>query len=338
MNKTSHPILVEPTCFCFSPYDDKKINEDENKEEFKAFVNNLTKMIDSIEKENYKIAVSKDLFSLYFESVPISIYQQHTIHDQAYKSLVKLAKDYFIRKLPKMMKTIHKFGDNSFEVSIDTKTINEDLNLHNTELYLNWIDMVGLEFKGQFFSSCLKSTYNTILNQKTFRIINDANQKEEIDVINEVSKFKNSPVIKLKLLKSKLVKPSFPVPCSGTGDHGSMWGPSIRSINDIPKMERDLLIRLIDTGLIKSITLLDFDNSYPAVNSAEIILKRMQQMDQDDVLYCILRGKGTKQHAQNIKLQVKKGTGQLIYDWFYPSISMSKLDLLIQESATTKEQ
>jgi len=338
LNNSNFPVLVEPTNFCFCPDNNTDCIENEDKVAFKFFVKKFITVIDELERNNLKVAISKELLDIYRYSAPISVYEKKRITDQKYRATVNLARDYLIRKLPKIIANVHEFGNHAFEIDVREDTINSTLDIHNTDLYTHWFDMVGLAFEKDIFSACLKSEVNSILCNDNFIIANQHYQEKQINVIEDIMHFKRTKTFQLKTLKTKISpQKNINIPCSGTGDHGSMWGPSINSIDDIPKRERTLLKKLINTGLVQSITLLDFNDSYNAIDTPEIIIKRYEEMQDSDLLYCVLRGKGVKQNAQNIKIQILSGNGKLLYEWFNQNITLNKLELLFQESAGTLE-
>ena len=110
---------------------------------------------------------------------------------------------------------------------------------------------------------------NSFSNNKVHFSINDTEtEKKEICVFPivwneaswEISYAKK--IFNLKEQMRKNLKEEFCIqklPCRSTGTHHSMWGSvKINSIADVPAFERELLKKLLSTGLVKRITFLEF--------------------------------------------------------------------------------
>jgi len=318
-------ILIEPTCLDFKLAVNNMNFIDLGEEiiEFKSFTKELQELFKNLEENRMRIAVTKELLDIYLCSVPISVYNaQHPLH--------RLAIEVYTNKLKRLVKVVHKFGDHALEVSFDDSGLMQDNQIYSSDAYLHWNDMSGLIFKNKLPAIILKANRLTIFRENTIFICETGGNRIEVILHNKLSELSNSREIRLYRLAQyvQTAEPSMNIPCCGTGTHSSMWGNSIREINDIPHFERELIKKLMDTGLIKSIKFLAFDKKLDSVGSPLIVVNRIEEKTNAVLLMCTLRGQGVKQHCQEIVIEVEKDFAIELVMALDHKISIDKLDSL----------
>lgn len=325
------PILIEPTCLAFKLAVSNKDFSDSNNEllEFKNFIKELQDLFKGLEENRLKIAITKELRDIYLSSIPISVYDaKHPIH--------KLAIEVYTSKLMNSVKVVHKFGAHSLEIDFDNASVIKNNEIYNSDTYLHWRDMSGLIFENKLTAAILKSKRQTIYRGNTAFICNlSRSLKREVFIYDKLLDLKNSREIKLQRLSNYIrsVIPLDNIPCSGTGTHSSMWNKSIREINDVPNFERELLKKLMDTGIVKSIKFLAFEKKLDSVESPLIVVNRVEEKSNTVLLMCTLRGQGVKQHCQDIVIEVVKDFAYELVSALDYEISIDKLDNLFSFNA-----
>jgi hypothetical protein len=304
------PILIEPTCLCFDlANNNQELDKANELIKFKSFIIQLQTLFSELDNNKMKIAITKELLEIYANSIPISVYKTDN-------PLYRLVIETYTHKLGSALQIIHKFGDHNLEIAFEDEYVDKSNQIYESDTYLHWLDMCGLVFLKKVPTSVLKSDIATIFKGKS-AYINDKNgNREELFIFDELNKVASSRDIKLYRLSRfiRSLAPPCNIQCSGTGTHSSMWGKSIRNVNDIPSFERELIKKLISTGMVKSIKFLTFNKKYGSVETPIIIVNSIEEMDTSLLLYCTLRGQGIKQHGQDILLEtIKEGTMDLLF-------------------------
>lgn len=333
-----YPVIIEPSILSFTlAYNDTQFTDDDEEfNYFRVFMQRLIKILEDIESKGLKIAVTKEIFQFYQASVPIIVHQQN-ISNKKLAVTAKMSRDLLLKKLPRLIKVVHEFGNHTHEVEFEKATIDLKNKLLKSDEYHHWKDLLGINFDNNYLDWCLKSQFNTIFPNDYFEINNvdkivRIQVSENIDNISETEKYNFYQLVNnCEFPHEKQV-----IPCRGTGTHSSMWGDSIRSINDVPAFERSLLSGLISTNFIESITFLDFDTFYSVVSEPYIEIKNIEEKDSSDILECTLRGRGRKQNGQNINISVKKGKGIYFTHYFGKLITINKINLLLQQVASSR--
>lgn len=330
------PTLIEPSRLSFDivkPSLHITTQSDEIKL-FRDFVQELNVFFEDLKKNEIGIAVTKELSDLYKASIPANVYEgTHSIY--------RLAREVYIQKFSKLAVVVHAFGDHSQNIEFDEKYIDIALNLHNTETYFHWMDMSFLAYHHKLIPFVIKSQKLSIFN-KDFFVLNDENKKFllKINVLENIEKFLETEhfrMLQLTKVFSSFNKDITEIPCKGTGTHSSMWGQSISRIDDVPREERYLLTRLLETGAVKSILFLSFEKKYQPSPEPLIEIEVIEKMENSDILICTLKGQGRKQNAQTIKIEMEKGTGELLSLAFNKQISIDKMDIINRMIAASKE-
>lgn len=330
------PTLIEPSRLSFDmlkPSLHITSQSDEIKL-FRDFVQELNVFFEELKKNKIGIAVTKELSDLYKASIPANVYE-------GTHSIFRLAREVYMQKFSKLAVVVHAFGDHSQNIEFDETYIDSTLNLHNTDTYLLWMDMSFLAFHQRLIPIVIKSQKHSIFN-KDFFVLNDENQKFllKIDVLENVEGLLETEhflMLQLSNIFSSFNKDIKDIPCKGTGTHSSMWGQSISRLEDVPKDERNLLTRLLETGVVKSILFLSFEKKYQASPEPLIEIEVVEEMEKSDILICTLKGRGRKQNGQTIKIEMEKGTGQLLSSAFSKQISIEKINIVSRMIAASKE-
>lgn len=324
----SIPILIDPACLSHTLYyqGDPK-NELAYLKSFKGFSINLSNLLSLLRDNGYKIAMTKELFSLYCSHVPLRAHEND--------SLRKLTRELIFNKFEKTIKIVHTYGQHPLILDFDNNLLHSTLN-HNDEVYEHWKDLSGLVYYDKLIPISLKSVENSIFTED-YIILNDDSKNINFKVYlhNNIVDIKKSGYVQLSKIHINRLSGSdiATIPCKGTGTHSSIWGKSIRSLSDVPKTERKLLKSIMETGLVRSISFLSFEDRLPAVSDPFIVIKNVEEKDTSDILECILRGKGEKQNAQTIHIEVTKGYGNHIINIFNGEITTDNIDQLLNKTS-----
>ncbi|TDL76105.1 hypothetical protein [Peribacillus frigoritolerans] len=327
------PVLIEPSNFIYKINNSFSLsNSKVDIEEFSKFVLEVKSLLDLLDKYNYKIATTQELSAKFIESVPIPVYQTNA------HPIYKLARQVVFSKLSRLLKIVHEYGDHELNYDFDFCSIDTTLKIHNHESYLHWKDLLGLIILNKLPPVVLKSNNITIFNN-TFFNLKDNLQITPVDVVNNLTQLSLHKEISTILLCDSInkIRSNGNIQCSGTGTHSSMWGYTIRNINDIPPFERTLFTKLVETGLINRIKFLDFNNQYPSAAKPYIEIKEIKCMENSDQIIGVLRGKGTKQNGQRIILEVNPGIGAVINRSFNSEITLENLEFIFNLAASSKE-
>lgn len=298
--------FVEPSILSFDPA--KHLNNYASAEleikDFKAFLENLEEVLQVFTNKDLKISISGDFWEAIMKRIPVAVYD-------GMDSRYLVARELYIRKLPRFLKKIHNYGDHSIEGEFDSSQLINN-QLLNLDIYMLWVDLLLSNLKLNYPSSLLKSQFTTIHSSKRV-IINNSAGPIEYKVYDNPLELCNCPnYIKFSLrtlIKSEI---ACNTTCHGTGDHDSMWGSKIKGITDVPHFERELLIKFLETKLIKELVFLDFDKASPAAESPYIKIIEVKEGDSGDIMYCELHGRGVKQNSQKISILIKSGYGTKI--------------------------
>lgn len=304
--------------------------------EFIKFTKDLGELFNELEKRKLKIAITEELYNLYSCCIPTQIYS-------ASNGMMKNAVNLFSIRFMNLIKVVHKFGDHYNSVDIDPNETENKI-LLSTDIYLNWLDMCGLIIKGLLLPDILRANNQiSIFKMDYAHFFNDDNECVQVnihDCLENIYNTRTFKAIRLRGIINKSVNHNInDIPCKGTGDHSSIWGKSIRKLKDVPAFERRLLTSLIETGIVKSIQFLGFENNFDSVENPVILINSIDEMTNCDVLMCTLRGKGKKQNAQDIRVETIKGTGKYIIDFFDGEITIQGLKFIADPSvAATLEE
>lgn len=316
-------IIVEPTCLAFNLafIDHSFANEKEELAIFGEFIKNLLVLTEELKKRNVKIGLSRELYDIYKNSVPVNVYYQP-------RSLGRLSNEFFARRLPEVFRIIHEYGAHQMTITLSEAEIDKGSKLFDEEAYHHLLDLMGVILMGKIPPVALSSDRKTIFSSHTVTIMSDSIQRC-VTVVRDVEKVTASDEYSNFIFLRDLEKRSgviTEVSCRGTGTHSSMWGNKINNITDVPKAERALLQKLIETGSVLSITFLAFDNNCTAVDEPMIVINDIEEMESCDMMKCKIIGKGKKQNSQDIKIEVVKGHGDKFCRLFKKVITISKLN------------
>lgn len=318
-------LLVEPSVLSFDLVKNADFNElEENNEidKFKFFTKQLIKMFDEFKENDVYISVTKDIVGFYQSSIPVIAYEgSHPI--------MKLAVELFSKKIWEVCKVIQR-TDHDMDVVFEDEGIC-DIELNSSEVYQQWIKVVSLVFSNRLPPWVFKSNVRTIFSSNIINISMGAMKEVELFSSCDLKEIVSSKEVQRIVLASKMIFSSVEnIICKGTGTHSSMWNNKIRNLLDVPTFERELFERLINTRLIKEITFLSFEKNYQSVSSPKLIINNVSSHDKSDIMYCTLRGQGKKQHAQEVKITLTKGAGNLFRNVCEKEITIENVASLIE--------
>lgn len=332
-------IIVEPTNLAFNLSLKKYQSEEEELRDFKRFMMNLTSILYEFKKYKSKIGLTSELYGLLISTFPML--QNKQIKNNEYKQLAIIAKELLNKTIPKYIKVVHEYSQHNYEINIGTDSVNKANNLLDTEIYFHWTDLLGIKFHQPIIPWCLKSNELSVFNSNSFYIYNNNKQREKFYLAHNVQTIINSKEVQIIHLvnKASILGDAADniVSCSGTGTHGSMWGHSINSIDDIPSHDRAIFKTLIKIGFVTKILLLEFNKRYSPSNPPFMEIKQVHSYAENEVVKCIYRGRGSKQNGQVVHLYIKKGFGRYFDTVFENRISIENLIFLVNEVAYTRQ-
>lgn len=316
------PLIVEPTCISYNAAN--KGNHIDDLSQLKTFLRELLSLFSELKRNNIKIALTRELFEIYNDSVPYAVYSD--------SSLSNISREIFGKQLRQNSRFVHNYGEHTLEVVIDDAYINTNNPVINDDVYHHLLDLAGLMFLSMLPKCILKSTKDSIF------IGNEANFKESkgdsisVSISGKITEIVVKPEMIMWNFVDSLIDNQGQiniesVRCSGTGTHSSMWGRRIETINDVPDFERNLLKKMIQTEYVKSITFLAFEKNWSSVETPMIVVNNISTTENSDIMLCTIRGKGSKQHCQDIRIELIKG-GNSLASLCDNVISSEKLDAL----------
>lgn len=314
-------ILTEPSLLSYDLY----LNQNQHSiENFKKFIKNLGDILNFLEQNKMRIALSKDLYGEILKKIPTEIYQN--------KPPYSLAKNLYSRKFHRFVKCVHERGDHNLTINFNS-SLEENNSLIDTECYILWKDLIGVIERDLLQKEFIKSEDSSAFQEEEVEINltnKDGNCKKSYlksmkkDEILEKSK--TLWLIKYIKEMEKIVKITVNVECKSTGDHGNMWNHgSIATINDVPTLERRILKKLIELKSVKEIKFLDFSGTKAPVSKAFLEIKNIE----DNCMLCLLRGKGDRKNCQNIKILFQDNFSEILGNIFETEITEEKIEKLI---------
>jgi len=316
--------MVEPTCISYNAasHDPSKGIARDDLNQFKIFLRDLLKLFSDLKSNDIKIALTSELYDIYNGSVPYSVYSD--------SSLSRISRELFGKQLSQNSRFVHSYGDHKLAISMDGANASNPV--INEEVYHHWLDLMGLMFLSLLPKCILKSKKDTVFNGTEVKFNECKGESIIVSVSDRIIEIVAKPEILMwNFVYSEIYNFSHifikDVPCSGTGTHSSMWGHSIETLNDVPDFERNLLKKLIQTGYVKSITFLAFEKKWSSIETPIIVVNNITSTKNSDIMLCTLRGKGFKQHCQDIRIELIKG-GNLLALLCDNVINIEKLDTL----------
>lgn len=329
------PVIVEPTRLSFNlaTYNTNFSSADRDElKEFASFIKELKLLFKELKDNRIGIAATKELYELYKTTIPTVVYEQpsHPVY--------KLAIEFIGRELKHSLRIVHKYGDHQIEADFESLSVSKNNELYDSEIYFHWRDMVNLVFVNRLLPWCLKSPRASIFPYSSGHLKDQKGNSVEIFISELIQDVTDSMEFKLLQLASLLVNDAKEITCRGTGTHSSMWGHPISCLADVPRFERELLSKFIQIGLVRNILFLSFDERYPVVAEPTLVVKSLERKGGADILSCLLRGRGSKNNAQNVNIEVSTGYGELVAKAFENEINIGKLDNLLAVAATVQTE
>jgi hypothetical protein len=315
------PIPIEPERLVFDP----QSHGDDCLLRFRDFTTCLDDLFSSLRRHSLRIAVTKELYTLLAATVPIVVYEPAS-------SLHKIARELYGIRFLKAAKVVHSYGEHDLVLEFDSTCI-QNLHLFDKDIYQHWLDLLGLGFQDEIIRIILRNQTLSIFSDSHACLKNQHNHRCDFEIALNVDTVIDSSLYSFKRLQlmatANRKNGCTSRNCSGTGDHSSMWGPSIQKLGDVPLPERALLQCVLDSGLAKRIVLLSFDKRAEVADTPHLKINSSSSGECSDVVHATLHGRGCKQNCQDLAIHVEKGTGNLFAKAFPNGITLESLNVLI---------
>lgn len=290
--------------------------------QFARFLAQLRDTLNLIEDSGHKIAVNADLRNSFKNAIPCSVYSD--------SSLYRLAEEVINRKMSALFMPLVQNGLRSdLKFCFDSINVNAESPIYHEDIYEKWKMLAQCAAVGLVPKWIVRSLGESIFCAE-HAILFDVETKKKVVMgvsCNIQTIIDSAEVTKFELLDLFLLNDTvIDVPCSGTGTHSSMWAKQIKKIEDVPGFERQLLRGLAKTRKIQRFQLLSFENKTAAVDDPSIEILNVKINDDGDVMECLLRGKGKKQHSQRINVYTKHGYGSKFNRAFDGVITLKKIE------------
>lgn len=314
------PVALEPTCLSYDLARDGAAQNIDFETDFPSFMRRVQTLLSNLDSLDIGILVSSAVREQLAEYVPTKAYGN--------TSLARIASELFHSRIYKLAK-VQALLAGDHPVQFDTLSV-VDNGVMNHSFYTSWFDMMKLHRNMMLIPWIMKSVEKSIFVADETKLVDSSNWEKPIRLAQDPTIIPSSAeyMVWSLAMRGQTIADIDQIPCRGTGTHSSMWGRAIRTLNDVPRFERELLQQLLATGWIMSLKFLSFDNPYPPAVEPTLEIVEINEGDVSDSLICTLKGRGSRQNGQIVRMDVVKGIAQSLKGAFCSEITLARLQQL----------